>query len=135
MTQRQSEGWLNLIRTLLKAGPVIVGIGAPAGHFVLAHGVIAGALLIADPGGVLYQAHNGGTAEIENWKGKEGYLDGTMDRERVRMPSPSQWPDGDAPGQEGDARSYHLITGQYLNDLLDNLISVTSLTYPEGANI
>jgi hypothetical protein len=135
VSRRPPGGWLDLIRTLLQAGPVIVGIGAPADHFVVAHGIIGGALLIADPGGVLYQAHNGGKAEIANWKGKEGYLDGTMDRERVRMPSPSQWPDGHAPGLEGDDRSYHLISGQFLDDLLDNLISVTSLTYPEGANI
>jgi hypothetical protein len=49
------------------------------------------------------------------------------------MPSLSQWPDGDAPGQELDGRSYHLISGEYLSDLLDRLKSVTSLTYPDGA--
>jgi hypothetical protein len=135
VTRQPSEGWLELIRTLLKAGPVIVGIGAPAGHFVVAHGVVGGALLVADPGCVLYQAHHGGGTGIENWKGKEGYLDGTMDRDQVRMPSPSQWPEGSAPGQEGDARSYHLISGQFLDDLLAHLISVTSLTYPEGARL
>lgn len=135
VTQRPPGGWLDLMRTLLQTGPVIVGIGAPADHFVVAHGIIAGALLIADPGGVLWQAHNGGRGEIANWKGKEGYLDGTMDSESVRMPSPSQWPEGSPPGQEGDGRSYHLISEQYLNDLLDNLISVTSLTYPEGAKV
>ena len=90
VTARPAEGWLSLVRSMLKTGPVIVGIGAPAGHFVLAHGIIAGALLVADPGGVLYQAHNGGTTEIANWKGKEGYLDGTMDKEKVRMPSPAR---------------------------------------------
>jgi hypothetical protein len=135
VTLRPAGGWLSLIRSMLKTGPVIVGIGAPAGHFVLAHGIIAGALLVADPGGVLYQAHNGGTTEIANWKGKEGYLDGTMDKEKVRMPSPSQWPGGDAPGQEADGRSYNHISGQYLSDMLDKLISVTSLTYPEGAKV
>ena len=135
VTARPAEGWLSLIRSMLKTGPVIVGIGAPAGHFVLAHGIIAGALLVADPGGVLYQAHNGGRTEIANWKGKEGYLDGTMDKEKVRMPSPSQWPGGRAPGQEGDSMSYTHISGQYLSDLLDKLISVTSLTYPEGAKL
>jgi Putative peptidoglycan binding domain len=135
VTARPAGGWLDLIRNMLKTGPVIVGIGAPAGHFVLAHGVIAGALLVADPGGVLYQAHNGGAAEIANWKDKEGYLDGTMDSEKVRMPSPSQWPGGKAPGLEADARSYNHISGQYLSDLLDRLISVTSLTYPEGAKL
>ena len=128
VTARPAEGWLSLIRSMLKTGPVIVGIGAPAGHFVLAHGIIAGALLVADPGGVLYQAHNGGTTEIANWKGKEGYLDGTMDKEKVRMPSPSQWPGGNAPGQEADGRSYNHISGQYLSDMRDKLISVTSLT-------
>jgi hypothetical protein len=135
VTRQPSEGWLDLIRKMLATGPVIVGIGAPAGHFVVAHGIVGDALLIADPGAVLYQAHIGGTAGIANWKGREGYLDGTMDKERVRMPSPSQWPDGKAPGHEGDGRSYNLISGQYLSDLLANLISVTSLTYPEGAKL
>jgi hypothetical protein len=135
VTARPAGGWLGLIRSMLKTGPVIVGIGAPAGHFVLAHGVIGGALLVADPGGVLYQAHNGGTTEIADWKAKEGYLDGTTDKEKVRMPSPSQWPGGNAPGQEGDGRSYNHISGQYLSDMLDKLISVTSLTYPEGAKV
>jgi hypothetical protein len=135
VTARPAGGWLSLISTMLKTGPVIVGIGAPAGHFVLAHGIIAGALLVADPGGVLYEAHDGGRAEIANWKGKEGYLDGTMDKEKVRMPSPSQWPGGNAPGQEADGRSYNHISGQYLSDMLDKLISVTSLTYPEGAKV
>jgi hypothetical protein len=135
VTARPAGGWLSLIRSMLKTGPVIVGIGAPAGHFVLAHGIIGGALLVADPGAVLYQAHNGGTTEIANWKGKEGYLDGTMDKEKVRMPSPSQWPGGNAPGQEADGPSYNHISGQYLSDMLDKLISVTSLTYPEGAMI
>jgi Putative peptidoglycan binding domain len=135
VTRAPAGGWIDLIRTMLEVGPVIVGIGAPAGHFVVAHGIMAGGLLVADPGAVLYQAHHGGTPEIENWKGKEGYLDGTMDSERVRTPSPSQWPDGHAPGQELDRRSYHLISGQYLSDMLDRLISVTSLTYPEGAKL
>jgi hypothetical protein len=135
VTKQPIGGWLGLIRDMLKTGPVIVGIGAPAGHFVLAQGIIGGALLIVDPGGVLYQAYKGGTAEIANWKGKEGYLDGTMDKEKVRMPSPSQWPGENVPGQEGDGRSYNLISGQFLNDMLDKLISVTSLTSPEGAKI
>jgi len=135
VTERPIGGWLGLIRDMLKTGPVIVGIGAPAAHFVLAQGIIGGALLIVDPGGVLYQACKGGTPEIANWKGKDGYLDGTMDKEKVRMPSPSQWPGGNVPGQEGDARSYNLISGQFLNDMLDQLISVTSLTSPEGAKV
>jgi peptidoglycan hydrolase-like protein with peptidoglycan-binding domain len=135
VAKKPNGGWLGLIREMLKQGPVIVGLGAPAGHFVLAHGVIGEALLIADPGGVLYQAHNGGTAEIANWKNKDGYLDGQMDKEKVRAPSPSQWPGGKAPGQEGDLRSYNLISGQFLNDLLEKLISVTSLTFPEGPKL
>ena len=135
VTRPPAGGWMDLIKTTLDMGPVIVGIGAPAGHFVVAHGIMAGGLLIADPGGVLYQAHHGGKGEIEDWSGKEGYLDGTMDGEGVRMPSPSQWPDGSAPGQELDRRSYHLISGQYLSDMLDGLISVTSLTDPEGAKL
>jgi hypothetical protein len=135
VTEQPSGGWLSLIREMLEAGPVIVGIGAPAAHFVLAQGIIDGALLILDPGGVLHRAYNGGTPHIANWQGKEGYRDGTMDGESVRMPSPSQWPGEIVPGQEGDGRSYNLISGQFLNDMLDNLISVTSLTYPEGAKL
>ena len=137
VTEQPIGGWLALIKDMLEAGPVIVGIGAPAGagHFVIAQGVVEGALLIVDPGGVLHQAHKGGTAEIANWKGKEGYFDGTMDKEKVRMPAPSQWPGGSMPGQEGDGRSYNLISGQFLNDMLDKLISTTSLTYPEGAKL
>jgi len=135
VTRQPSEGWLDLIRKLLATGPVIVGIGAPADHFVVVHGIVGGALLIADPGAVLYQAHMGGDDKIANWKGKDGFLDGMTDRGKVRMPLPSQWPDGKAPGQEGDGQSYNLISGQYLSDLLANLISVTSLTYPEGAKL
>jgi hypothetical protein len=133
VTSRPAGGWMELIRTMLTFGPVIVGIGAPAGHFVVAHGITGEGLLIADPGAVLFQAYHGGKGEIENWAGKKGYLDGTMDSEQVRMPPPSQWPDGKAPFQEGDARSYHLISGEYLSGMLDRLISLTSLTYPEGA--
>jgi hypothetical protein len=33
------------------------------------------------------------------------------------------------------ARSYHLISGEYLSDMLAGLISVTSLTYPKGAKL
>lgn len=133
VAREPAEGWLGLIRALLETGPVIVGIGAPAGHFVVAHGVVGNGLLIVDPGAVLYQAYHGGKGEIANWSGKEGYLDGTTGPEAVRMPTNSQWPDEHAPGQELDARSYHLISGRFLDDLLLRLISVTSLTYPEGA--
>lgn len=135
VTSRPNEGWMEFVRTMLKTGPVIVGIGAPAGHFVVAHGIISGGLLIADPGAVLYQAYHGGKGDIKNWSGKEGYLDGTMDAKQVRMPAASQWPDRDAPFQEGDARSYHLISGKFLSDLLQQLVSLTSLTYPEGAKL
>jgi hypothetical protein len=133
VTSAPDAGWLDLIRGMLGAGPVIVGIGAPAGHFVVAHGIVEGGLLIADPGAVLYQAFHGGKPGIEDWSGKAGYLDGTMDSESVRLPADSQWPAGAAPGQELDARSYHHISSQFLEDMLDRLISVTSLTDPEGA--
>ena len=126
---------MGLIREMLKTGPVIVGIGAPAGHFVVAQGIVGGALLIVDPGGVLFQANGGGTKEIANWKGKDGYLDGRTNKEKVRMPAPAQWRGGRPPGQEGDPRCYHHISGRFLQDLLDNLISITSLTYPEGAKL
>lgn len=132
-TSEPAGGWLGVIRQLLGSGPVIVGIGSPASHFVLAQGIVRGGLSIVDPGGVLYQAHRGGGPQIENWAGKEGYLDGSMDGEAVRIPAASQWPEGNAPGQEGDPRSYSLVSGQFLDGLLQNVISVTSLTYPEGA--
>lgn len=133
VSQRPAEGWMELIRSMLSSGPVIVGLGAPAAHFVLAHGIVGGGLLIADPGAVLYSASRGGKSGIQDWSGKAGYLDGTGDSESVRMPALSQWPDQAAIGQERDARSYHLISGQFLQDMLGNLKSVTSLTYPEGA--
>lgn len=135
VTSEPAGGWMDLIRSMLDTGPVIVGIGAPAGHFVVAHGIVGGGLLIADPGGVLYQAFHGGKGEIEDWSGKDGYLDGKMDSAAVRLPDSSQWPDGDAPGLELDERSYHLISGQFLSDMLDKLISVTSLTSPDGASL
>lgn len=135
VTSPPDGDWLDLIKTLLQTGPVIVGIGAPAGHFVIVHGIVGGGLLIADPGGVLYQAHRGGKGEIEDWSHKEGYLDGVMNGEEVRMPSLTQWPGEEAPGEERDARSHHLITGQFLDDMLAQLISVTSLTHPEGARL
>src|SRR5205823_2148824 len=53
----------------------------------------------------------------------------------VRMPAASQWKGGKAPGQEGDPRSYNLVSGRFLEDLLANLISVFSLTHPEGAKM
>ncbi len=133
VTHRPAEGWMELIRSMLATGPVIVGIGAPADHFVLAYGIVSGGLLIADPGAVLYSAYHGGKPKIEDWSGKEGYLDGTMDSEQVRMPPESQWPDGEAPGQDRDSKSYHLISGEFLDGLLAEMKSVTSLTDPEGA--
>lgn len=133
VAKRPAEGWMDLLRRMLETGPVIVGIGAPAGHFVVSHGIVSGGLLIADPGNVLHQAHRGGANGIEDWRGKDGYMDGTMDPEAVRMPATGQWPEGQAPGQEGDPRGYHLITGDFLDALLQNLRSLTSLSYPEGA--
>ena len=133
--RRPASGWMSLIRALLASGPVLVGIGAPAAHFVVAHGIKDGGLLIADPGGVLFQAHGGGRGEVENWSGKDGYLDARTDPDAVRLPAHEQWPGGQAPGQERDERSYHLISGQFLDDMLARLISVTSLTYPDGANL
>jgi hypothetical protein len=133
VSQEPSEGWMELIRTLLDAGPVIVGIGQPAGHFVVAHGIVGDGLLLADPGAVLFSAYHGGKPSIANWSGKSGYVDGTMDSDFVRLPPTSQWPGEVAPGSERDARSYYHVSGQFLDDLLANLISVTSLTYSEGA--
>ena len=42
---------------------------------------------------------------------------------------------GKTPGQEGDARAYNILSGQFLKELLANLNSVTSLTNPEGAKL
>ena len=131
-----SEGWMARIRKLLESGPVIVGIGAPAkaGHYVVAHGIIDGGLLIVDPGNVLSSAHRGGDEKsgTENWKLKDGFLDGTSDPDRVRKAPDSQWPEGQVPYQDGDGRGYNLITGMFLNDLLDDLRSVVSLSHPDG---
>lgn len=135
VTRRPAEGWMERIRALLAMGPVIVGIGAPADHFVLAHGIVGGGLLVADPGAVLYNAHHGGKPKIEDWSSKDGYLDGTMDGDQVRLPPTSQWPDGDPQGQDRDARSYHLISGEFLDDMLAELKSLVSLSDPEGAQI
>lgn len=135
VNSRPAQGWMELLKSMLEMGPVIVGIGAPAGHFVLAHGVISDGLLIVDPGAVLCTAHRGGKGEIEDWSNKQGYVDGTMDSAQVRMPDASQWPSGEAPGQELDGKSYNFISGQFLDDMLDQLISLTSLTYPEGASV
>ena len=138
VTSEPKKGWLELIKELLKTGPCIVGIGAPAkqGHFVVAQGVIGDALLVVDPGNVLYQsAHGMGKSYILDWSNRGGFVDGTQDRDKVRMPPASQWSSGKAPGQEGDARAYNIVSGQFLKELLANLISVTSLTNPEGAKL
>ena len=127
------EGWMALLRKLLKSGPVIVGLGAPAGHFVLCHGVQGGGLLIVDPGNVLYTAAHGGKGAIKDWSGKSGYADGKSDAAKVRMPRGSQWPGGSAPGDEGDPRAYNHVSGAFLEAIFDGLISLTSLTDPEGA--
>jgi putative peptidoglycan binding protein len=138
VTSEPKNGWLELIKELLKTGPCIVGIGPPAstGHFVVAQAVIGGALLVVDPGNVLYQSAKGmGKPHISDWSNRAGFVDGTQDPEKVRMPPSSQWPSGKAPGQERDARGYNLVSGQFLKELLANLISVTSLTHPEGAKL
>ncbi len=121
---------------MLKTGPVIVGLGAPAGHFVLAHAVVGGAVALVDPGNVLCTAKNGGKGPIQNWQSKSGYLDAGKDlanADKVRMPKATQWPDGSAPGNEGDYRAYNLVSGEFLKSIFDNLHSLTSLTYPDGA--
>jgi hypothetical protein len=139
VTENPRLGWLQLIKEMLKNGPCIVGIGEPAkvGHFVVGHGVVGGALLVVDPGNVLYQAkHWNGYKHISDWSSRDGFLDATGgNAEKVRMPPASQWPGKKAPGMEGDERSYNLISGQFLAELLANLISVTSLTHPEGAKL
>jgi len=138
VTAEPKSGWLELIKEMLKTGPCIVGIGAPAstGHFVVAQGVIGGALLVVDPGNVLYQSAKGmGKPHIADWSNRTGFVDGSQDPGKVRMPASSQWPKGTAPGQEGDARAYNLVSGQFLKELLANLISVTSLTHPEGPKL
>lgn len=58
-----------------------------------------------------------------------------MDGDQVRLPPSSQWPDGDPQGQDRDARSYHLISGEFLDDMLAELKSLVSLSDPEGAQI
>ena len=129
-----SEGWLSLLKKMLKTGPVIMGIGAPAGHYVIAQAVIGGAVAIVDPGNVLYQAAKGGGGPIQNWQSMaSGFADGSSGADKVRMPQSSQWPGGSAPGNEADPRAYNLVSGQFLQKLLDNLVRLVSLTYPDGA--
>jgi hypothetical protein len=141
VTSRPAQGWMELIRELLKTGPCIVGIGAPAdgGHFVVAHAVVDDALLVSDPGNVLYGAAHGGKAHVSlDWSGKSGFLDAGKNLEnadKVRMPPAAQWPGGKAPGQEGDHRSYNRISGQFLQDMLKDLHSVVSLTHSAGAKL
>lgn len=130
---RPAGGWMSLLREMLEAGPVIVGIGAPSAHFVLCQGVAGNALLLLDPGAVLFNAFHGGKSGIEDWSGKDGYADGTNDPEAVRMPDPSQWPGGDVQPSERDARCYHRISGTFLDDLFGAMRSLTSLSYPQGA--
>ena len=128
------EGWMSLLKKMLKTGPVIVGLGAPAGHFVVAQAVIGGAVAIVDPGNVLYTAAQGGKGVIQNWQSMaSGFADGGSAPDKVRMPAGSQWPEGSAPGQEADKRAYNLVSGDFLKKILDNLHSLTSLTYPDGA--
>src|SRR5262245_12870594 len=70
VTSRPAGGWMELIRTMLELGPVIVGIGAPAGTFVVALGLMGGGLPLGARGAVLSQAYHGGKGESENWAGK-----------------------------------------------------------------
>src|SRR5207248_6357134 len=107
-------------------------------HFVIGHAIVGGALAIVDPGNVLYTAAHGGKGSIQNWQSVTGYLDAGANGEnaaKVRMPATSQWSGGSAPGQEGDWRAYNLVSGQFLDKILGNLISLTSLTYPDGAKL
>ena len=144
--KKSAADWLAVIKEMLQKGPCIIGIYSPpvgTGHYVLGQGVIGGDLLVVDPGGVLWQAaKHGGIYDkkndkwiIEDWKGKDGYLDGTTDPDKVRMPKASQWPGGKAPGDEGDGRNYIRLSGSFRDDMLKDLISVTSLTFPEGAQV
>lgn len=132
---KPAEGWLPHLRKLLKTGPVIVGLGAPAPHFVLCHGVKGGGLLLVDPGNVLYTAAHGGKGVIQDWSSKGGFADGTKDAGKVRMPKAAQWPGGSAPGEEGDPRAYNHVSGDFLEAIFSNLISLTSLTSPDGARL
>ncbi len=138
ITSEPKKGWLQLIKDMLKTGPVIVGVGQPAstGHFVIAQGVIDGGLLIVDPGNILYQAAHGmGKPHVTDWSNRGGFVDGSQDAAKVRMPPASQWPGGKPPGQERDPRSYNHVSGQFLKEMLGGLVSVTSLTDPEGAKL
>ncbi len=134
VNDQPKKGWLQLIKDMLKFGPVILGLGSPAGHFVLCHGVIDNGLLIVDPGSVLTQAHASGTFNAD-WKGVSGYLDGTKDPVKVRMPPPTQWPGGKVPGKERNGADYVLLTGKALKLALTGMGKVISLTQSEGAKL
>ena len=144
--KKKPDAWMQIIKQQLQKGPCIVGIYSPpvgTGHFIVGQGVVGGDLLVVDPGKVLWQAaKNGGVRDktsgkviIEDWGKKDGYLDGNTAPDKVHMPKGAQWKSGKAPGAEGDGSNYIRLSGQFLNDLLTNLISVTSLTFPEGPKL
>ena len=148
VTSKPSDGWMAEIARLLLFGPVIIGMGdpAPVGHFAVAQGIVGGALLVVDPGKVLYQAARGGkTASasgsgggavlINDWKNVAGYVDGAMKggSAATRAAPGSQWPKGKPPDGENDDGCSCALSGAALNRLMAGLHSVTSFTYKEGA--
>src|SRR5262249_26805425 len=85
VTRPPAGGWMDLIRTMLDMGPVIVGIGAPAGHFVVAHGIMAGGPPFAGPGGGGFPGAQRGEGGNEGVGGKGGKLGGSEERRRVAV--------------------------------------------------
>jgi hypothetical protein len=136
---------LSEIKSMLTMGPVILGIGdpAPVGHFVVVQGFASDALLIVDPGKVIYSAvrkggvpgTGGGAAVIENWKGIQGYKDGedSGNARHCRVPQPSQWKDGNGvDGKDWDPGCYCALSGAALERLMKFARNAASLSYPEG---
>ena len=124
---KPKEGWIPLIKKLLEYGPCIIGIGQPGGHFMVCQGIRAdGAMLVVDPGAVVNTAIAlGGEGKvIANWKGKQKFEPGQ------RMPPRTQWPKG-VQGREYDEVCYFAISGQALTEMLDGLLHVHSLTFPD----
>ena len=121
--------WMAVIRKLLASGPCILGLGAPAGHFVVAQGIKDGALLVVDPGNVLFQAvKQSGSSEIANWNGAQ-----SLDLAKGR-PEASQWPGGDYPkgGNEESQGAYVALSGTVLKYTLAGIKWIHSLSYPDG---
>jgi peptidoglycan hydrolase-like protein with peptidoglycan-binding domain len=128
-TDQSGGDWMAVIRKLLAAGPCILGLGAPAGHFVVAQGIKNGALLIVDPGNVLYQAVlQSGNKEIANWNGYK-----SLELEAGKPPA-SQWPGGSLPagGTEDSKGAYVAASGTVLKSLLAGIKWIHSLSYPDG---